>query len=104
MLEFCGKGVCGGIAIGTVKVFGNRQEAVRRISTDDTDREKERFENVKGKFRSTKKCIGNILLVDDIKTTGATLEECSKQLLSSGADSVYCVTGLITRNYKKRKS
>ena len=47
MLEFCGKGVCGGIAIGTVKVFGNRQEAVRRISTDDTDREKERFENAK---------------------------------------------------------
>ena len=47
MLEFSGKGVCGGIAIGTVKVLGNKQEAVRRISVEETKKENERFENGK---------------------------------------------------------
>lgn len=63
---------------------------------------KERFENVKGLYSYCYKNTGRvILLLDDIKTTGATLQECSKQLLLSGADRVYCVTGLIT-NYKEK--
>ncbi len=33
-----------------------------------------------------------ILLVDDIKTTGATLRECVKALKAEGAKEVYCVT------------
>jgi len=37
-----------------------------------------------------------VLLVDDIKTTGATLDECSRQLLFGGARSVFCVTALVT--------
>ncbi len=58
---------------------------------------KERFNNVKGLYSFNKKVTGkNILLVDDIKTTGATVDECAKQLLLAGADNVYCVTGLIT--------
>ena len=63
-----------------------------------------RFENVKGVYYPKKPCHGTVLLVDDIKTTGATLDECTKQLLKSGADAVYCAAGLISHNkYKKRK-
>lgn len=37
-----------------------------------------------------------ILLVDDIKTTGATLNECAKILKIRGAEKVYCVTVALT--------
>lgn len=37
-----------------------------------------------------------ILLVDDIKTTGATLNECAKILKIRGAEKVYCVTAALT--------
>lgn len=42
-----------------------------------------------------------ILLIDDIKTTGTTLDECAKILKIRGAESVYCVTAALTG---KRKS
>lgn len=60
---------------------------------------KQRQENVKDIFYCDNKLNGQtVLLVDDIKTTGATLNECGKALLSVGADKVYCVTGLINRS------
>ncbi len=37
-----------------------------------------------------------ILLVDDIKTTGATLDECAWILKIRGAKAVYCVTAALT--------
>ncbi|MGI6279283.1 MAG: ComF family protein [Acutalibacteraceae bacterium] len=65
---------------------------------------KERFQNVKGKYFANFSLSGRtVLLVDDIKTTGATLNECAKQLLAAGADRVYCVTGLVTRYEEKDK-
>ena len=41
-----------------------------------------------------------ILLVDDIKTTGATLNECAKILKIRGAHKVYGVTVAMTGKYK----
>lgn len=65
----------------------------------------DRFKNVSGIYFCKQKLNGkNILLVDDIKTTGATLNECAKQLILSGANSVYCVTGLISERKKKNVS
>lgn len=62
---------------------------------------KERFKNVKGVFYVKKPLVNkNILLVDDIKTTGATLSECAKMLLASGCNKVYCVTGLVVERKK----
>ncbi len=37
-----------------------------------------------------------ILLIDDIKTTGSTLNECAKMLLISGAAEVFCLTVAVT--------
>ncbi len=58
---------------------------------------KERFKNIKGMYSTNYKITGKtVLLVDDIKTTGASFDECAKQLLLAGADNVYCISGLIT--------
>ncbi len=54
-----------------------------------------RIENVKGCFKcNTKININaiNILLIDDILTTGSTLNECVSALKNSGANKVYCAT------------
>lgn len=63
-----------------------------------------RFKNVRGIYSAVLNVSGKtILLVDDIKTTGATLDECARQLLIAGADRVYCITGLMTDYYKRGK-
>lgn len=54
-----------------------------------------RKENVRGAFKTTQDNDiknRNVLLADDIITTGATAEECSKALLEGGAASVYVFT------------
>ncbi|MBR3755228.1 MAG: ComF family protein [Clostridia bacterium] len=59
---------------------------------------KERAENLKGAFsvNDTSVVSGKtVLLCDDIKTTGATLNECRKTLLKAGAKEVYCVTAAV---------
>ncbi len=63
---------------------------------------KERLKNVDEKFlanyRVDKKVV---LLIDDIKTTGATIDECARTLLFAGADKVFCATvlgGTIDKN------
>ena len=58
-----------------------------------SDREK-RLKNLENVFalRRTGPLHGNYLLVDDVLTTGATLDECAKILLQAGASGVWAVT------------
>jgi ComF family protein len=59
---------------------------------------KQRSENVANAFKvtNTKKITGkNILVVDDVCTTGATIQECGKALVNGGAKTVYaCSVGI----------
>jgi len=56
------------------------------------NREK-RLENVKGVFDVVSPLVGeNILLVDDVFTTGSTIKECQKVLLANGAKKVFSFT------------
>ena len=69
-------------------VFSKTQHMNDNIAT--------RFENAYKSYRRSKKKIsGRVLLIDDIKTTGASLEACSRELLYAGADEVFCLTALI---------
>ena len=54
---------------------------------------KERLKNVKHAFRASDAVSGlSIVLVDDVRTTGATLFECAAELKRRGAARVYAVT------------
>ncbi len=54
----------------------------------------ERRENVRDAFAARPNLVNdkNILIIDDVATTGATLNYCSTALLQSGARGVYCLT------------
>lgn len=57
----------------------------------------ERFENAYESYRRTGKTVkGRVLLIDDIKTSGASLEACSRELMYAGADEVFCLTALLS--------
>jgi ComF family protein len=79
---------------------------VRKQWTDPQTRlsRPERLENVKGAFDVPDKSSikgRNILLIDDVFTTGTTLSECAKTLKASGAAEVHALT--VTRAIPDRK-
>ncbi len=80
-----------------IKKLNNVLTCKRFIKSQHTSSFDERLNNVNGKYGYQQKlCGGRVLLVDDIITSGATLDECARQLLLAGAEEVYCVTALYT--------
>jgi ComF family protein len=55
---------------------------------------RERQKNLLGAFIANPLMVSkaNILVVDDVATTGSTLEACSQALVNAGARDVYCFT------------
>lgn len=54
----------------------------------------DRIKNLENAFQVNKKVVKykKLMVVDDIYTTGSTLDACAKALKAIGAESVYCVT------------
>jgi len=88
--------IADGIAeILSIEVIENAVVRIKNTKTQ-TDRSREqRIENVKGAFSvvNEKKLINkHVLLVDDVLTTGATIEACAMELLKVNGVSISIVT------------
>ena len=72
---------------------GRNTEALKTLSPAG------RYQSLAGAFQAgRKKCpYSSVLLVDDIYTTGATMEGCSRVLREMGAEKIYGVTVCIGR-------
>lgn len=80
------------LADGLVKVRNTKSQ--KKLSA------KERAKNLEGAFRvSDPDCFKNknVLLIDDVYTTGATMGECAKTVKKAGAKNVSGLTACVTR-------
>lgn len=77
-----------------VKYHPNGLKRVKETQTQVGLSLAQRHSNVKGAFEGLESVLAGktILLVDDVMTSGATLNACSRAAISAGARDVYCLT------------
>ncbi len=81
-----------------IKVENNSIKRKRYTQSQTTMGIEEREQNIKDAFsikKAEKIKNKNILLIDDVITTGATIRECGKLLLDNGANKVYAASGAL---------
>ena len=69
-------------------VLGRRRDTEPQKSLSPA----ERLKNLEQAFTASPVSQKRILLVDDIYTTGSTIEACSRALLKAGAEKIYFFT------------
>lgn len=90
------------LAKGLNVPYKNNLKKIKANAAQHSMSFKDRMQNVKGVYSCKPLSAQNVLLVDDIKTTGATLDECARQIMFAGAQNVYCITA-ISNFYKKQQ-
>lgn len=81
-----------------IEYFNDVVIKIRDTGTQTELSGKERLDNVKGSFRVKRRSLvknKRILLVDDVFTTGATVNEVARVLKGANADKVYVLTSAI---------
>lgn len=79
---------------------------VKKNEAQHRKHRKERAENVKGIYKVQEKVNltgKTVLLIDDIFTTGSTLNECARMLKAAGAGKVFCAVFCTTKPIKLEK-
>lgn len=84
-----------------IQVLSSLIVRVRKTTPQKQLNDKERIKNVKNAFKIVRNSVklNKALLVDDIYTTGSTVDEISRILLQAGAKEIYVMTLCIGNGY-----
>lgn len=82
-------------------VYGNLVSRIKNTKPQKELNDKERQKNLKNAFKISKNSVElkRVIIVDDIYTTGATVDAVAMHLLNAGAERVYVIALCIGKGY-----
>jgi ComF family protein len=78
-----------------IPVICNKLQRIKHTNVQTYLRKQDRIDNIKGAFQVNSGeifCRKTLLLIDDVFTTGATVNECSRVLKQAGAKEIFVFT------------